>query len=31
MEPGSDKLTKYYCRIPTVPKPVGNLTAGLHK
>ena len=30
-EPGSEKLTKYCCGTPTVNKPVGNLTTGLHK
>ena len=31
MEPGSKKLTEYCCRTPTVDKPVGKLTAGLHR
>ena len=31
MEWGSKKLTKYYCGTPTVNKPLGYPTAGLHK
>lgn len=31
MEPGTEKLTKYFCETPTVKKAAGNLTAGLHK
>ena len=31
MEPRSEELTKYCCRMQTANKPVGNPTAGLHK
>ena len=31
MEPGSKKFNKYCCGTPTVNKPVGNPTAGIHK
>ena len=31
MEPGSVKLTKYCCGMPTANKPVGNPTEKLHK
>ena len=31
MESVSEKLTKYCCGAPTVNKPVGNLTGGVHE